>query len=332
MINISVVVPVFAGEEYLEKLADKLEKVRVYWEEGNFPIRLSEAIFVDDCSIDNSPLIIDGLEKKYGWFVALHLSRNSGQHPATIAGILHSSGDWVVSLDEDLQHPPESIEGLLRHAARYEFDVVYAEPNTMVHESRARDATSRTYKRLVEWLTGNPHIRKANSFRLIRGSIARAAASACSHDTYLDVALAWFTQRFGSLPMTLKDQRYIKKGESGYNFRSLISHARRLLVSSHLKVLRGGAFAGVIAVVMSVFGGIGLLLLKLIAPESIQVQGWTSLVLLILFFGGLLLFLVGVALEYLSFLVQKAHGRPVFFTIDRSADAELRGFFDATPQ
>ena len=73
-------------------------------------MRLAELILIDDAAVDASPTIVDDLEADHAWVTALHLMRNFGQHAATIAGVLHSSGDWIVTMDEDLQHPPAEIE------------------------------------------------------------------------------------------------------------------------------------------------------------------------------------------------------------------------------
>lgn len=133
--------------------------------------------------------MIDKLSEAYNWIEAIHLSRNYGQHAATIAGILHTSGDWVVTLDEDLQHPPENIVDLLRAAIEEGKDIIYAQPQAAVHESKYRDFGSRGYKNFIKFLTGNPYIQSVNSFRLIRGAVARSASSVCSHQTYFDIAL-----------------------------------------------------------------------------------------------------------------------------------------------
>src|SRR5882672_7517570 len=103
--------------------------------------------------------------------------------PATIAGILHTSGDWVVTLDEDLQHSPARIEDLLRKAIIHRSDIVYANAETRVHQSHLRDVGSRLYKHVMKLMTGNPNVTAFNSFRLIRGDVARAASSTCGHDT-----------------------------------------------------------------------------------------------------------------------------------------------------
>jgi glycosyltransferase involved in cell wall biosynthesis len=328
MIAVSVVVPVYSGSKYLPDLVNELEKLRDRWANEQAPMRIVETILVDDAAIDDSPALIDRLARENSWVTAIHLVRNFGQHAATIAGILHTSGDWVVTLDEDLQHPPGRIEDLLRHAVRTGSDVVYANAETAVHEKFVRDLGSRLYKRTIVTLSGNRNVRLFNSFRLIRGSIARAASSVCGHDTYFDVSLSWFTQRVEFIWMKLKDVRFIQSGTSGYRFSKLLSHARRMLMSSQVKIMRVCGLFGLIVVAGSVVGGIALFLQKLIAPETIDVGGWTSLALISIFFGGIITFLVGVVLEYLSALVLAAHGKPLFFVIDRSSDVILVDYFD----
>ena len=251
----------------------------------------------------------------------LHLSRNFGQHPATIVGILHSSGDWVVTMDEDLQHRPEVIKLLLRKAVTGHDDIVYAKPASAVHEAAIRDWTSRSFKRVMQWLTDNPNLSSFNSFRLIRGPVARAAASVCSHDTYLDITLGWFTQSIRAIRIEMKDERYIKTKRSGYSLKSLLSHGWRMIFSSQIKLLRIGSILGLSAMLFSVVAAAYFLIVRIFYPMDIGVQGWTSLFLAITFFGGLSAFMLGIALQYLSSMILRAHGKPTFFTIDRSGDA-----------
>lgn len=323
-VNVSFVVPVYSGAEYLQALCEAVENIRKDWEAKGSPLRLNELILVDDAAVDGSDAIIDTLAAEKSWIVALHLSRNYGQHAATIAGILHSSGDWVVTLDEDLQHPPERVEELLVHAVRHQCDVVYARPVAgKVHGKAWRDASSRSVKRLMEWLTGTPTLQLVNSFRLMRGSIARATASVCSHNTYFDIALTWFTQRIAGLEMALRDERFMHSGKSGYNFAKLVAHAQRMLFSSQLRFLALGLWIGAALFLFSVIAGAYTVLVRLFTPETIGVEGWTSLFVTICMSSGLISVMLGICLQYLSTLVLKAHGRPTFFTIDRSQDVEI---------
>ncbi|MCA8997015.1 MAG: glycosyltransferase, partial [Planctomycetaceae bacterium] len=231
-VGISVVVPVYAGAETLSEMVREFSSIKREWE-NRFPqIELLEVVFVDDDSVDHSSAVLSGLETRHSWIRVLTLSRNFGQHPATVAGILTTSGEWVVTMDEDLQHPPSKIFDLLKTALDAGNDVVYAKSTVNVHDSFLRDWSSRFVKKLTSWLSGNQQVVDFSSFRLVRGSIARAAAAVSANETYFDVALSWFTSGIGTLSLELRDERFRQRRQSGYSLRRLISHARRLLISS----------------------------------------------------------------------------------------------------
>lgn len=327
MVTIDFVVPVYSGEHYLERLAKEVSRTKAEFDASDRPFRISKLIFVNDAAVDGSGEILDRIGSRFEWIEVLHLSRNFGQHPATIAGILASEADWVATIDEDLQHPPDHVEGLLARAAATSADVVYVQPERHVHGGVFRDLSSRTYKGLIDRVTGNPMIRKANSFRLLRGDLARAAAGTCGPDTYLDIALGWYTTRIETEPMILVDERHAQHGASGYNMRRLLSHARRLAISSQVKTLRFVALVGLVVFGLSIVGAILLLGAQAFTDMTRAVQGWTSLVLLISLLNGITLMLLGVATEYISLLVLRAHGKPAFFVVDRSADARLSAYF-----
>lgn len=331
MLTISIVIPVYSGEKYVATLCEEIEKQARKLQATSDTIRISEGVFVVDNAIDNSLSVLKSLEDRYDWLRIVTLSRNYGQHAATIAGILETTSDWVVTMDEDMQHPPAGIMPMLKKAAETGADVVYAKPTEAVHKSVFRDLPSKLVKSVLEKLTDNKNLRKANSFRLIRGEIARGTSKACGHETYFDVALSWFTTRFEGINMELRDQRFIETGKSGYSFSSLVSHARRMLVSSELKVLRIGTLFATMIAGVSVLWGASLLIRKFLFPESLEVVGWPSLMFAILFFGSVTLLLIGFMLEYISLLVQRAHGRPLYFKVDRSSDEILRAYLESNP-
>lgn len=325
---VSTVTPVYRGAESLRELVDRISAVRESWQRDGLPLVLIESIFVDDGSVDGSADVLEELAREHDWVQAVTLSRNFGQHPATVAGILHASGDWVATLDEDLQHQPEHLLQLLREAVLAKHDLVYARPIEPVHRSLFRDGSSRLLKRFLAAATRNPHVRSFNSYRMIRGSIARAAAAVSSHETYLDIILWWFTGRIGSVLLPLEDRRFQATGRSGYTARALLSHARRLLLSSRTSWLRVGGVLGFGLLVFSALLALITFVQKLSEPDSVPVRGWTSLFLAILFFGGLTAFLLGALFEYLSVLILKSHGKPTLFVVDRSKDAVLRHHFE----
>lgn len=327
-ISVSTVTPVYCGALYLKELILELEKIKINWAQSSCPIRIIESIFVVDSAKDNSLQILKELSSlpNYEWVRVIELSKNFGQHPATMCGVLYSSGEWILTLDEDLQHKPSQFMELFKAMEKRSFDIVYAKPIEAVHRSIFRDFTSRAFKKTIAKMTKNPFVSDYNSFRLMRGSVARAAASVSAHETYYDVAIGWFTDQITVREMRLEDERFIKTKKSGYNFHALLSHARRLVVTSQTKLLRFGAWIGLASILLAIGLGIHFLYLKLFNPESIPVQGWTSLILSILFMGGLTATLLSIILEFLGGISLQTQGKPVFFTIDRASDERIRQY------
>ena len=126
LIRISTVTPVYSGSEYLGRLVEQLNELKLRLEKECDQLRLAESIFVIDGAIDDSEAKLLELKDLHDWVNVVSLSRNFGQHNATVAGILHTSGDWVVTLDEDLQHLPTEIPGMLMKAATERLDIVVA--------------------------------------------------------------------------------------------------------------------------------------------------------------------------------------------------------------
>ena len=331
-VYLSTVTPVFRGAAYLPRLVAELAAVREQLARRAIALELGEAILVSDEASADSVEVLEELAAAHTWVRVVHLSRNFGQHAATVGGILHSSGDWVATLDEDLQHRPHHLVPLLAKAVATHRDVVYAHAPS-VHRSWFRNVSSRSYKALMARLAGNVHVRKFNSFRMVRGSVARAAAAVAAPDTYFDIVLCWFTDRIDTLPLPLMDVRSHEGAPSGYRFGTLLRHARRMLVSSQIKPLRLGGLLGILVLGASAFLGALALVGKLFYPEQITVRGWTSLILVTTFFGGLLSLLVGIVLEYMSTLLVQAQGKPTFFVVDRSSDdllGDLGDFADVS--
>jgi polyisoprenyl-phosphate glycosyltransferase len=327
VLKISTVTPVYSGEVYLRSLVEALAVLRAEWLLLECPFQLEESIFVDDNAVDGSAAVLESLAKEHSWVRIISNSRNFGQHPATIAGILHSSGDWIVTLDEDMQHDPVHVLRMLESAVGRRLDIVYARPEAAVHQSNFRDLGSVWLKRMLVLLTGNKSIRHFNSFRLLRGGVARSAASVCSHETYFDVALTWFTNRIDSITVHMKDERFIQSGASGYSFSRLLGHAKRMIISSQAKVLRFGALIGFVVMGADLVFGLWILIQNIIQKESTVPRGWASLFLVSLFFGGLSISMLSIILEYLTGVVLHIQGKPTFFIIDRSTDARIAKFF-----
>ena len=320
--RISVVVPVYQGGGYAEQLVAAIEATAKSWKEtSGGVIELAEAIFVSDDAKDNSEEILRGLAASRNWMRVIVLSRNFGQHSATMAGMLYASGDWVATLDEDLQHRPEDIWHLLKHGVKNHLDIVYGKAEKMVHASVFRDGGSRFAKGVLArflQIRGAEHF---NSFRLIRGSIARAAASVAAHDSYVDVLFGWFTHRVDSVVLSMEDKRYQESGVSGYNLRRLLSHCRKLVFASQLKVLRAGFVLGVFMLLGTLALMCYLFLMRLTHPEAFaHAAGWLSLMTALLFIGGVMCSMLSLIIESLSSMSRRQQGMPAFFVVDRDSD------------
>jgi len=323
-ISISTVTPVYNGAAYLGSLIERLDAYRSELDSKNCGLKLVESIFVVDDAVDDSEALLFSLEKEYDWVRVIVLSRNFGQHPATIAGILHSSGDWVITLDEDLQHKPEDITFLLEAAVQNKVDLVYAKSPENTHKSFVKDIASRLFKRVTSRLMDNKHVEDFNSFRLVRGSIARAASAICRHETYLDVAFSWFTKRVATADISLIDERnQNNESTSGYSVWGLVKHGKRMLMSSKIKLLRVGIPIGIFAFGLSSIVALYAIVRKVATFDTTVGKGWASTILAVLFFGGLSVLLIGLILEILSDVLMSINGKPTFFSIDRSNDHRL---------
>jgi glycosyltransferase involved in cell wall biosynthesis len=323
IITLSIVVPVYSGEKYLAELVAEIADLKNRWERAAVDLLITEAIFVLDAPVDKSAERLVDLAQSYPWVRSVNLSRNFGQHSATVAGILYSSGDWVVTLDEDLQHRPHAIEMLLQRACAEKADVVYAQPKEWVHGGGYRDRFSRLVKKLIAGLSGNPFVLSFNSFRLIRGDVARAASGICAQSTYFDVALTWFTQRIATVSVALSDDRYKQKKGSGYRFASLVHHAMRLILTSNFRILRFTTFLSALTFILCFVYGAWVFYRRFLSDQPIAVEGWTSLMIVILAFGSVSVFMLGLIVEFLHMSMLQLQGKPTFFVVNRSLDAQL---------
>jgi len=323
-ITFSIVVPVYSGDEYLSDLVTEIAELRDRWQLTGLDFHISEAIFVLDEPVDSSRELLHSLAAEHDWVRVVNLSRNYGQHSATVAGILYSSGDWVVTLDEDLQHDPSQIEHLLKTACTEEADVVYALPRNSVHGGGYRDRMSRMAKFMISRLSGNQFVQIFNSFRLIRGDIARAASSICAQYTYFDVALTWFTERIATVRLDMSDDRYTSTKQSGYRFSTLIRHAKRLVLTSDFRILRFTNALSLLTFLSSVAYGAWVIYSRFLADQPTEIEGWTSLIIVILAFGSVAIFMLGLIVEFLHMSMLQLQGKPSFFVVNRSSDPKLK--------
>lgn len=316
MLYLSTVTPVYAGAPYLERLISEINDLRLDLLKTQ-NIRFKEAYFVVDGTRDGSYEILDNLKKQFDWVVPIELSKNYGQHPATKAGIQLTDSDFVVTLDEDLQHRPCEVKKMLHYMIESQADIVYASATSRIHQSHFRNFCSVAAKKILGYLAGNQNFINFNSFRLINGSIARSASSIKGVDVYFDIALSWFSSRIVTAPIELVDIRINDGKLSSYSMSGLFSHARRMAISTNTKIPKFLALLGFSAVCFSGLLAISILYQKLFSDTLSKAAGWASLSITLLFFGGIITLMLSFVLEYITYITLTMMGKPNFSYIRR---------------
>jgi len=311
--TISIVVPVYQGELTLGPLLAEIEPMTdTQSTPRGLQFRVSEVILVHDGAIDDSDIVMSSLTARLPFVTPVWLSRNYGQHAATLAGMACTNGDWVVSLDEDGQQDPRDIGRLLDVAIAKDVQLVYAQPINKPPHGRVRNLLSATAKWCFTRLLGHGHIGEFNSFRLVEGEIARGIAAYCGRGVYLDVALSWVVAKGAHCPLMLRAER---GRPSAYSYRTLAHHFWTLVLTSGTAPLRLVALIGV----ASVFFALGVAAYSVGARLSgqVEVPGWASLVVVVSLFSGLILFSLGVLAEYLGVAITMALGKPLYLISSR---------------
>jgi glycosyltransferase involved in cell wall biosynthesis len=310
--DVSLVVPVYQGERTLHELvAEVAPLTTIQTTPAGRQFRVVEMLLVHDGAIDGSAAVIRSITAAHLFAHPVWLSRNFGQHPATLAGMASTVGDWVVTMDEDGQQNPKDIGKLLDTGLENRSRLVYARPANSPPHGFIRNMLSA----IVKWVFVHgmrTNIGAFNSFRLMEGQVARGVAAYCGANVYLDVALSWVVGLSAHCPVQLRLERGRR---SGYTPGRLLRHFWQLILTSGTLPLRMisllGAFAVVLAIGISVFAAWQRL------QHQIPVQGWTTLIIIICLFAGATLVALGVIAEYLGFAVSMGMGRPAYLIVSR---------------
>jgi undecaprenyl-phosphate 4-deoxy-4-formamido-L-arabinose transferase len=255
---------------------------------------------------------MEALAQRYPFVRLVWLSRNFGQHPATLAGMACTTAEWVVTMDEDGQHAPQDIGKLLDRALETGTQLIYARPVNPPPHGRLRNGLSYLTKWLFVHVLGYADLGRFNSFRLVQGEIARSLAAYSGPNVFLDVALSWMVGRSSQCDVV------VRRGSdrpSGYTFGKLLKHFLRLLLTSGTQPLRLISLMGLAAIGLSLLISACAVWEKLTNQTS--VQGWTSLIIVICFFSGCILSGLGVIAEYLGATLTMTMGKPLYVVVPR---------------
>ena len=297
--SISVVIPVYNSEETLSDLLVRLHRVLVTLG------RAFEIILVNDGSADRSWDIINSLKRRWPTVVGINLSRNYGQHNALLCGIRRARHEITITMDDDLQHPPEEIPRLLEKVSEG-VDVVYGSPAQEQH-GWWRDWASISVKWLLSNLVGARTALQVSAFRAFRTRLRDAFTNYSSPFVSIDVLLTWATTSFAAVVVRHEPRR---NRASGYTLWRLIAHALNLLTGFSVRPLRLASLLGILVTALGMCALIFAMVRALIAGST--VPGFLFLTSIITLFSGTELFALGILGEYLGRMYLRTMERPPY--------------------
>lgn len=308
--GLSVVIPVYNGALTLPILVARLAKTLPALTDSY------ELILVDDGSPDSSWEKIQSLSRENQWVHGIRLMRNFGQHNALLCGVRAANNEIIITMDDDLQHPPEEIHKLIEKLGD-EYDVVYGVPAHLPH-SFFRNLLSQLTKRILAFVMGIPSVREIGAFRAFRSKIIRAFTTYQSPSLILDVLLSWGTTRFTSTPV---EESPRQEGQSNYNFRQLAQQAFLILTGYSTAPLR---FASTLGFFLTLVG-VGVFIYVIIAYFAAgSIPGFPFLASLIALFSGTQMFALGIFGEYLARIFDRSMDRPTYI-IENTTDSVQSG-------
>jgi undecaprenyl-phosphate 4-deoxy-4-formamido-L-arabinose transferase len=293
------VVPVYRSEAILPELVRRLSIVLPTLAEKY------ELVLVNDSSPDNSWHVICNAAAEQPWIHGINLMRNYGQHNALLCGIRAAQYGVIVTMDDDLQHPPEEVHKLLE-VLQSGYDVVYGTPAQEQH-GLLRDLASLTTKLALQSVMGADIARQVSAFRAFRTEVVGAFRHYEGAFVSIDVLLTWGTNRFAATPVRHEPR---KQGTSGYTFRKLVTHALNMMTGFSTKPLQ---FASLIGFGFTLFG-FGVLCYVLIRYllQGTPVPGFPFLASIIALFSGAQLFALGIIGEYLARMHFRSMQKPPY--------------------
>lgn len=298
-LDISVVVPVYNSATtlglLLERLTTSLERVTQSY----------EIILVDDGSRDDSWSVLQALRANYSeHLVAVQLMRNYGQHNTLMCGLELARGEYVVTMDDDLQNPPEEIPKLLAHIKQEKLDLVYGCPDTRNHAAW-RNLGSSIVWQFYRTVFRNPVT--PTPFRIMRHQLAHSVRFYDLNFTYLDGLLAWCTSRIGAVAV---EHHARAQGASGYSLGKLLGLALNLYTNFSLIPLQVVSALGFVTAASGFL--VGAFYLVQYLASNIAIPGFASTIIAILIMGGVQLLALGVIGEYVGRLHLNVNRKPQY--------------------
>lgn len=294
----SVIIPVYNSESTLNEL---FERTRLVFEKLNYSF---EVVFIEDCGTDGSWNVLREIKKANPQTVTvIRLSKNFGQHNAILCGLNHVKGKKVITIDDDLQIPPEEIEKLIKEYETRQADVIYGKYNQKKHGSYRNVGSFLVQKIFKKIFKSQDNI---TSFRLICERMVNNLKNHKENFVYIDGLLHWYTNDFAFVYVNHEPRKH---GKSGYSLMKLISLANNLLFNFTTLPLRWMIDLGFLFAILSFAPIIIFIYRKLVYDVPI---GYTSIIVTLFFIFSILLLVIGVVGEYISRLYSLQNEKPQY--------------------
>ncbi len=307
--SVSVVIPCYRSARTLPVLVTRLIAVL---RDLSVP---HEVILVVDGSPDETWNVAADLSLEIDAVRAIHLSRNYGQHNALIAGIRDAKFDVVVTMDDDLQHPPEQIPLLLAALEGDRLDLVYGVPHEEEH-GVLRSLASRGVKSCMAGTMGVRSARAISAFRAFRTRLRDGFEEVSGPHVSVDVALSWTTAQVGSVRVHMNGRQH---GRSNYTSRLLARHAMNMLLGYSTAPLRAASYLGFLVGVVGLL--LGVAVLWRFATGDTTVAGFTTIASMVALFSSAQLIAIGVLGEYVGRIHGSGMGRPAYVVRARAGSS-----------
>jgi dolichol-phosphate mannosyltransferase len=300
---ISVIIPCFNEEKVLESTYHRISAVLGGKQEMDY-----ELLFVDDGSIDSTPAILKSIAEKDRRVTVIRFSRNFGHQSAVSAGLQHCRGDLAVIIDADLQDPPEVVPDMLQQLKTEKANVVYGVRKRRKGETWFKLFTAKMFYVLLNKLSEVPIPLNTGDFRVIDRKVINAFNALPENTKYIRGLISWMG--FKQIPYYYeRDARFA--GSTKYSLTKMIRFASTGIFYFSKKPLQIATAVGFLSVGIGLLLSAWLLFNKFVNPQFL-VSGWTSIVLVVIYFGGVQLLTIGILGQYIGNLFDEVKRRPEY--------------------
>ena len=315
MKTVEMIVPCYNEEECIALFYARVCEVFENLKEHRFIIT-----YIDDGSKDGTLDEIKKLVKtaEKGRVQYLSFSRNFGKEAAIYAGLSKSTGDYVTIMDADLQHPPELLADMLEAIEKEGYDCASARRISRKGEPPVRSAFSKTFYRLISKVTAIELVPGSTDYRLMKRKVVEAVVSMPEYERFTKGLYAWAGYKNKWI-----EYKNVERagGKSKWSFWGLLRYAYSGFISFATTPLRGVVYVGILTVLASIAGAI-YILIGAINSGGDNRTGYASIMILMLFLGGVIITILGMIGEYLARIYMEVKRRPIYFERDSNTDKE----------